>query len=176
MGWVLPPKNPDQICEIFKQHPSWYRAAKRAELRWGTPVHVQMAIIYQESRFKARAKPKRSRLFGFLPWGRPTSAYGYGQVVNGTWMMYKCSTGKRFVSRTRFRDTVDFIAWYGHYAKEKVGINPKDPYQLYLAYHEGLGGYRRQTFKYKTDLLAVAEKVRHRAEIYNTQMTRCGYH
>lgn len=175
-GWVFPPKNPEHICQVFGQNPSWYRAAKRSEQRWGTPVHVQMAIIYQESRFKARVKPRRKQLLGLFPWMRPTSAYGYGQITDGTWTMYKRNTGKKFVSRTRFRDTVDFVAWYGHYAKKNAGINPSDAYKLYLAYHEGVGGYKRQSFKHKPSLLGVAEKVRNKALIYRQQMQRCGYH
>ena len=52
-----PPKKPENICEIFREHRSWYFAAKDARDRWGVPIHVPMAMMYQESSFKANAQP-----------------------------------------------------------------------------------------------------------------------
>jgi len=45
--------------------------AKKSEERWGTPIHVQLAIIRQESTFKFNARPPRKKLVGFIPWNRP---------------------------------------------------------------------------------------------------------
>ena len=69
------------VCDIFEDRRTWYKAAKNAEDRWGVPVAVSMAFIYQESGFRARAKPKRGRFFWVLPGPRPSSAYGYAQAV-----------------------------------------------------------------------------------------------
>jgi hypothetical protein len=37
---------------------------------------VQMAIMKQESAFVADARPPRDWFLGFIPLGRPSSAYG----------------------------------------------------------------------------------------------------
>ena len=52
-----PPADLDNICNIFRQYPKWYTEAKDVEHRWKVPVPVQMAIIHQESKFDARARP-----------------------------------------------------------------------------------------------------------------------
>ena len=71
-----PPANVENICAIFDEKSSWYRAAKKSEKRWGTPIHVQLSIIRQESSFKFDARPPRTQLRGFIPWTRPSDAYG----------------------------------------------------------------------------------------------------
>jgi len=57
-------RQPENLCSIFKDNKSWYKAAKKSSKRWGGPIHVPMAIMYQESGFRANAKglPKRSGL------------------------------------------------------------------------------------------------------------------
>ena len=45
-----PPHNLDNACSIKKERKSWYRSMVRAERRWGVPVPVMMASIYQESK------------------------------------------------------------------------------------------------------------------------------
>ena len=42
-----------------------------------------------------------------------------------------------------------------------------------LAYHEGMGGYARGTYRRKGWLIGVAQKVRRRAWIYHAQLKRC---
>ena len=54
---TTPPQNPDNICLIFEEKKSWYKAAMKAEKRWKIPPYVLMSIVYQESSFKADAKP-----------------------------------------------------------------------------------------------------------------------
>ena len=54
-----PPENPDNICLIFKEKKSWYKAAIRSEKRWKIPPYVLMSFVYQESSYKANAKPER---------------------------------------------------------------------------------------------------------------------
>ena len=76
-----PPANPDDVCEIFREHPVWYDYASRSRERWGTPIATQMAFVYYESSFRSHARPPRTRLLGFIPWRRPTSAYGYAQAL-----------------------------------------------------------------------------------------------
>jgi hypothetical protein len=49
---TAPPQRPQDACAIFDEKPSWYRAARKAEAKWGTPVQVQLAIIRAESGFR----------------------------------------------------------------------------------------------------------------------------
>ena len=72
---TTPPTNVEDICAIFEEKSRWYRAANKSEKRWGTPVHVQLAIIRQESTFKFNARPPRKKVLGFIPWKRPSSAW-----------------------------------------------------------------------------------------------------
>ena len=86
---TAPPENVENICAIFEEKRGWYKSAKKSEKRWGTPVHVQMSIIRQESTFQADARPPRGQLLGFIPWKRPSNAYGYAQALDGTWDWYR---------------------------------------------------------------------------------------
>ncbi|GIS24941.1 MAG: hypothetical protein CM15mP126_1840 [Gammaproteobacteria bacterium] len=94
-----PPENPDNICLIFKEKKSWYKAAIRSEKRWKIPPHVLMSFVYQESSYKANAKPERDKVLGFIPWSRPSSASGYSQALTKTWEDYKDETGNTRANR-----------------------------------------------------------------------------
>jgi hypothetical protein len=168
-----PPKNITNSCEIFEDKGGWYRDAKQAAERWGTPIHVQLAIIYQESRFVDDAKPPRDHILWIIPWGRISSAYGYAQAKDSTWEWYMEKTGNQGADRDDFEDAVDFIAWYVHTSQQMLGISKWDTYNQYLAYHEGHGGYRRKTYNSKPWLIKVAKKVSARASSYHTQLARC---
>ena len=50
------PRNLDNACSIVSERPTYLKAMKRAERRWGVPVAVQMATIYQESKFIGNAR------------------------------------------------------------------------------------------------------------------------
>ena len=136
-----PPKDIRNLCGLFEDRPGWYKDAKKSIGKWGVPIHVQMAIIYQESRFRDDALPPRRWMLGFIPRGRASSAYGYGQVKDDTWDWYIQKTGNRGADRDDFGDTVDFIGWYGSYSHKRLGISKWDAYNQYLAYHEGHGGF-----------------------------------
>ena len=168
-----PPKNVDNICSIFREYPRWHARAKATERRWHIPVAVQMAIIHQESKFNGTAKPERTKLLWVIPWNRPSSAYGYSQALDGTWDVYKKNRGRYFSSRDSFADATDFIGWYANQAYIKGGIEKSNAYELYLAYHEGIGGYSRKSYLQKLWLIKVAQKVERRARIYEWQLEQC---
>lgn len=168
-----PPSDVNNICNIFKQYPKWYSDSKDVERRWKVPVPVQMAIIHQESKFDATAQPPRTKLLSIIPWKRPSTAYGYTQALHSTWNQYKSTNGGLFASRGDFADGVDFIGWYANQASLKAGIPRADAYSLYLAYHEGVGGYQRKTYLQKSWLVSVAHKVKARAALYSMQLHSC---
>ena len=168
-----PPSDVNNICNIFKQYPKWYTDSKDVERRWKVPVPVQMAIIHQESKFDASARPPRTKLLWIIPWKRPSTAYGYTQALHATWKQYKRSSGGLWSSRDDFGDGVDFIGWYANQANIKARIQRTDAYSLYLAYHEGVGGYQRKTYLRKPWLVSVAHKVKAKAAIYSMQLNSC---
>ncbi|MET0065002.1 MAG: transglycosylase SLT domain-containing protein [Candidatus Thiodiazotropha sp.] len=168
-----PPKNTADACSILEEKDDWYEAAQDSFEKWGVPIHVQLAIIHQESRFKHDAKPPREKLFWFIPWFRKSSAYGYAQVKDSTWDWYRSDTGNRWADRDDFEDAVDFIGWYVFQSHRKLGISKWDAYNQYLAYHEGQGGYKRGSYKNKTWLVKVARKVDQNAKRYRAQIAEC---
>ena len=168
-----PPHHALDVCKIFKEYPKWYWSAQKSKKKWGVPIDVQMAIIYTESGYHANAKPPRRKLLGFIPWFRPTSAKGYTQAVNSTWKKYLDENGKYLGSRGSFSNATDFVGWYAHRAYKKIGINRTNAYQVYLAYHEGIGGYTRRTYLKKPWLIHLARRVQQHAKNYQTQLWRC---
>lgn len=166
------PKDPNNICRIFEGETDWYEAAVDANKKWGTPIQVMMAIMYQESRYVDDAKPKRD-WFLFIPLPRKSSAYGYAQAQNPAWSDYRKSTGNSGADRDDFEDAIDFIGWYTHGTHQQLNISKWDTYNQYLAYHEGRGGYKRKTFEKKGWLKPVARKVEQRAGKYGAQLENC---
>ena len=168
-----PPSTTTDVCKIFKERTSWYKAAKKTEERWKIPVAVSMAIIKQESSFIADAKPERTKLLGFIPWKRVTSAKGYAQAVDGTWEMYLKDRGGWFVQRNDFEDAVDFVGWYNYKTHKQLGISMNNARALYLAYHEGRAGYKKGSYRTKPWLLSVADKVQRQSDRYSIQYEGC---
>ncbi len=171
---TAPPREPGDLCAIFDEHPRWRRAAKAARERWQVPEAVLLAVVYQESSFRAKARPRRRSFLGVIPLGRLSTAYGYGQVLDGTWDDYRKRNGKRRAKRDRFRDVADFIGWYAHEIERRTGVKSLDAFNFYLAYHEGPGGYTRRSFARKQWLIEAARKVEARARRYSRQHARCG--
>ncbi len=168
-----PPSNVNNACMIFKEYPAWYKKSKSVEKRWHVPVPVQLAIVHQESRFRGDAKPERTKLLWIIPWKRPSSAVGYSQALDQTWERYQKKQGGFWASRKSFGDAVDFIGWYSHEARQRAGISPSDAYKLYLAYHEGVGGFMRKTYLKKEWLIHVARKVKAQSLKYQQQLEHC---
>ena len=81
-GCATPPKNTKNLCDIFEEKGGWYKDAKRAYRRWGSPIPVMMAMMHRESSFKRKAKPERTHILWIIPWRRPSTAYGYSQALN----------------------------------------------------------------------------------------------
>ena len=168
-----PPKRPQNACKIFAEKSSWEKHTRRAARKWRADPAVLLAIMKQESSFRANAKPRRKKLFGILPARRPSSAFGYAQALDGTWRLYKKDTGRPLARRSNFKDAMDFIGWYTAQSRRKLKFRATDAYRHYLAYHEGWGGYQRRTYKRKKWLLQVAQRVDRQAQTYRAQLKRC---
>lgn len=167
-----PPRNSKNLCSVFDQYPSWYRDARAAQKRWGTPVNVLMAFVQRESGFNRKARPDRP-WFLFIPLPRRSSAYGYAQAQDPVWDEYRKANGRWFKSRKDMDDSLDFVGWYTDRIHRELGISKWDPKHLYLAYHEGIGGYRSGRWRHNRHLLQTAATVDHRAREYGAQLRRC---
>ncbi len=170
---TAPPKDPENICNIFTEHRSWYQAAVKTRDKWGVPLHVPMAMMYQESMFKHNAAPPMQYFLGFIPTGRASTAYGYAQALTTTWGDYQQETGNRWGERDNFADAHDFMGWYIAKSHQLNGVSKWDAYRQYLNYHEGWGGYRRGTHQNKAWLLQTSARVDARAKRYASQLQGC---
>ncbi|MDE9450274.1 transglycosylase SLT domain-containing protein [Aliiroseovarius sp. Z3] len=167
------PRNLDNACSIIKQRPKIHKAMKRTERKWKVPVPVQMAMIYQESKFIRDARTPMKYALGVLPMGRQSSAYGYAQVLDATWKEYQRDEGGRSARRTDIKDATDFMGWYMNETRAKTGIPLTDARNQYLAYHEGRSGYLRGSHNSKSWLLRIASEVQARAILYQHQLASC---
>lgn len=168
-----PPANPENICAIFHEKPDWHDAAISTKEKWGVPVHVPFAMMYQESSFRADARPPMRYFLGFIPYGRPSTAYGYSQAKTITWGDYVKATGNSWGNRDNFDDAMDFMGWYMYQSHKINGVSKWNAYSQYLNYHEGWGGYRRKSYNKKPWLKKVAKKVQSRAKRYAGQYRKC---
>lgn len=169
-----PPDQQDNACAILDQRHGWLRDMQRAEAEWGAPIHVQMAIIWKESSFRARARTRKVYFLGSIPNGHISTAYGFPQALDGTWDEYRRETGNRNATRSNYGDATDFVGWYMSKSVRRSDIAMDDAYNQYLAYHEGHGGYNSGSYSGKAWLLNVAAQVRNRAEQYELQLPFCG--
>ncbi len=155
-------------CQIIQKVPQWDKYLKQTQKKWGVPPGLVLAIIYQESTFNPDAKNSSS------------SAYGYAQVINGTWTEYKRSVDKD-ASRSDFDDSADFIGWYLSNIKNKDKLAWSNSANLYMAYMLGEAGYKsfitgNGTAQQKKSWVAkykIAQKVASNARNYNKQLINC---
>ncbi|WP_367605722.1 transglycosylase SLT domain-containing protein [Legionella sp. W05-934-2] len=148
------------ICQLVKRHPEWHRAAKKTEKKWGVPVHIQFAIIDIESDFNAKTTTRNS------------SSKGFAQALNEPWGEYLKANGKNH-NRYEFHSSTDFIGWYASQAKQQANISPKNAYELYLAYHEGIRGYQKIKKRPKHWVLRLARHVSALSDEYKKKLSSC---
>ena len=165
------PANTSNSCKIFDERYLWYKHTKKVEQKWGTPIHIQLAIIKMESDFDWLAKPARQKIFKVIPYKRPSSSFGYSQAVKGTWEQYKKETGNKLATRVRFKDSVNFIGWYTNKTESILKISKKDAFKQYISYHEGCGNFKY--YKKNEKVIKLAKKVQKQSNIYKNQLLKC---
>lgn len=172
-GRYSAPRDLDNACSIARERPSYIKAFRATERKWGVPVHVQMAAMYQESKFIGDARTPVRYTLGVIPMGRQSSAYGYSQALDGTWEEYQKDQRKRSARRDNINDAADFMGWYMNLSRDRNGIALTDATNQYLAYHEGHTGYARGSFYGKSWLMRVASEVGQRSIKYQNQLASC---
>ena len=165
------PSNTSNSCSIFNEKYLWFKHVKKTEKKWGTPIYLQLAIIKMESNFDWLAKPPRQKLFKIIPYKRPSSSFGYSQAVKGTWEQYKKETGNKLATRTRFKDSVDFIGWYTNKTSSILKVSKNDAFKQYVAYHEGWGNYKY--YKKNKKIINLAKRVEKQSNTYKKQLVEC---
>jgi len=172
------PTRINDVCAVFDQRDgwfnSWHGAAKSTEREFGVPVPILMATVYTESGFNARAKPPRTKLLGFIPWKRASTAFGYSQALDGTWTRYQSETGRWYARRNDFGDAIHFIGWYHAKSHQVNGIALNDTYNLYLAYYLGHAGYSKGLGRTNAQAQQAARRAANMAMKYAAQMQACG--
>lgn len=175
---ATPPSRINNVCAVFEQRDGWFNSwrgeAERAERKYGVPVPVLMATVRMESGFKSNARPPRTKLLGFIPWKRQSSAYGYSQALDGTWTQYRSETGNWSARRADFGDAIDFVGWYHSKTADKYGVARNDAFHLYLAYYSGWTGFKRGDWRSDATLKGYARKTDQMARDYAAQMAQCG--
>ena len=165
------PKNTNDGCAIFSERYLWYKHSKKVEKKWGTPIYIQLAFIKMESDFDWLAKPERQKIFKVIPYKRPSSSFGYSQAVKGTWKQYKNETNNPLATRTRYKDSVDFIGWYTSKTEKILKIPKHNAFKQYIAYHEGWGNYKN--YKKNKKIVQLAKKVKIQSDKYKRQLENC---
>jgi len=168
-----PPRNAHNICDIFAEKKHWYKAAKKASAKWHVPVVVPMAMMFQESSFRQNAKPPMRYFLWFIPIGRQSSAYGFSQALDNTWLDYKREVRDQEAQRSDFADAIDFMAWFIHKTNRINKISTANAQHQYLNYHEGWGGYKNKSYRKKPWLVRISRIVKQRADTYAVQYQRC---
>lgn len=161
------------LCMVYNKNYHWYRSAMRAQKKHDIDATIIMSVMAQESNFTHNARPGKEYILNFIPWGYETSARGYGQVIDGAWDDYKKINNKWFPSRHNFNDVSDYIGWYLDKASKKLHINRKDTYHLYLAYHQGMTGYKRHDERNNHELDLIAKKVQRNSNRYQYEFKQC---
>ena len=72
-----------------------------------------------------------------------------------------------------WEDSVDFVGWYNFKTHKQLGVPLTNARALYLAYHEGRGGYKKGSYRTKPWLLSVADKVQRQSDRYKIQYEGC---
>ena len=94
---------------LYAPHSASSRLAKNA-----SPKISRIHLI--PKRQNTNNKNNREKLFGIIPWLRPSTAKGYSQALDETWEQYIDETGNTWARRGSFSDSADFIGWYAEKA------------------------------------------------------------
>ena len=150
------------ICDYYYQYPNRYRSQKTLAAQGMLPLTDVHAILLSESSLEAFSAPRGS--FFQKP---KSTAYGYAQVVDGTWQDFTEGHPENWLFRVNFYDSVAFIQWYrmahGHL------LRSTRLYDYYLLYHDGPKHYIARSFKSQK----LAQKVEHLAMDMRRDFSRC---
>ena len=134
----LSPRQPDNLCQLFRGEEDWYEAAVATREKWGVPIQILMAIMRQESSLKRMHSHRWSTFVDISHWARQR-CLRLCSGKEGCLGEYVEETGNWFADRDDFSDAIDFIGWYMDKTSQVNKVSKWDAYHQYLNYHEGRG-------------------------------------
>ena len=168
----VPASYQKNFCKMMEANSGWFRQLMKVRKKTESHPWVVMAIIHQESRFDPHAVPKGTKRANEES---HQGAYGYAQAIKTTWDAFRKQTGNLDAERSNFKDATEFIGWYNDISHNQLGIDLRNTHDLYLAYHEGHGGFSQKTYRKPSNkwVVAVAKKVAKQSERYRKQFRGC---
>ena len=162
-------------CQYFFTHPQRLQIHQSVANKWHISTGTQLAVLLQESNLSAYARADQRHWINRIFSTKKISAYGYAQAIDRTWGQYQQTQNKQFASRHNYHDATDFIGWYLSTISKQTHIPTTQTEKLYLAYHEGIKGYQKQTYKNKPQLQKISHKVAQQGQAIDQAIDQCQY-
>lgn len=156
-GFALPANaQTANACNLLASHPQWKDDVIEASQRWGISKGAILAIIDQESRFRATASNGVN--------------YGYAQSNPRTWNWFLRDADMGERARTDFNASAHFVGWHFKTMSRRIHASMSDVVNQYLVYKMGEGGYRNGI---PTSARAIANRVAANARRFEEQLSGC---
>lgn len=146
----------NDVCALLDNHAGWSEDLDQASEEWGISKGAILAIIDQESRFRATASNGVN--------------YGYAQSNPQTWRWFMRDADRPDASRTDFGDSAHFVGWHFKTMSKRLGLGMDNVAGQYLAYKMGEGGYRARG---NSGGSAHSRQIAARAERFDSQLENC---
>jgi len=176
--WIEPlrplPDQVDAVCE--SPFTRWYRAADRLHpgSRFIFTTRDKEAWLQSVERWLHRREPPKESSIWFKHRMHHSGRVTFDREVHSDlYDAHHESVMRYFADRDDFGDAIDFVGWYTDLSAKSVGISKWDPYNQYLAYHEGQAGWKRKSYSTKRWLKETARVVDYRAKEWGAQLARC---
>ena len=125
-------------CSLLAARDGWREILADVEARWGVSPGAVLAVIDQESRFRADARGQGAG------GANPSRNFGYAQANIRTWNAFlRGADWQGSSSRTDFEASAHFVGWHFATLGRRNGLAVSDVAGNYLVYKLGEGGYRR---------------------------------
>lgn len=152
-------------CALLAARDGWRTILSDVEARWGVSPGAVLAVIDQESRFRADARGAGAG------GANPTRNFGYAQANIRTWNAFlRGANWQGSSSRTDFEASAHFVGWHFAVLGRRNGLALTDVAGNYLVYKMGEGGYRRGA---PASARRLAATIANRAAAHDRALAEC---
>ncbi len=152
-------------CALLAARDGWRTILSEVEARWGVSPGAVLAVIDQESRFRADARGAGAS------GANPTRNFGYAQANIRTWNAFlRGANWQGSSSRTDFEASAHFVGWHFAVLGRRNGLALTDVAGNYLVYKMGEGGYRRGA---PASARRLAATIANRAAAHDRALAEC---
>lgn len=152
-------------CALLAARDGWRTILSDVEARWGVSPGAVLAVIDQESRFRADARGAGAS------GANPTRNFGYAQANIRTWNAFlRGANWQGSSSRTDFEASAHFVGWHFAVLGRRNGLALTDVAGNYLVYKMGEGGYRRGA---PASARRLAATIANRAAAHDRALAEC---